>query len=188
MLMQRAKRVGRFWWGPRFCAAALSIFVVVFGDVAQAQMRQGTRRGFFEVSFGPRVGILNTEAIWARTALELGGHFERNSGGPALSGCVDFLGRTDWFGMEVGVKFRWDIQIRRGLAFYLTPTFRAGYALFSHNFDAPGHFFNLQAGFEARMIFFNRLILFFRPLSFEFNIFDHVEVAFDPGAGLGVSF
>lgn len=38
------------------------------------------------------------------------------------------------------------------------------------------------------MIFRNRLILFVRAPSFDIDIFEHVELAFDMGVGLGVSF
>lgn len=131
------------WTAPLRCvlvASALFLSVLTVEGVAHGQMRQGTRPGFFEASFGPVVGLVNTDRLWFQNSLEIGGHFEGNSGGPALSGCFDFLGRPDWFGMEMGVKFRWDIQVRRNLALYLAPTVRAGYALFSHNFDRPRHF------------------------------------------------
>jgi hypothetical protein len=169
-------------------AVLAGLALVAVAGRAEAQMRQGTRPGFFEASVGPVVGITDPGRLWFQSSIEIGGHFSRNSGGPALSGSFDFMARPDWFGMEVGVKFRWDIQVRRSTAFYLAPTVRTGYALFSHRGDAPSHFFNLQLGFELRMILRNRLIIFFRPLSFDIDIRDHVEVAYDPGVGLGVTF
>jgi len=178
--------------GPRPWSALAFLGVLTLGSAALGEgargMRQGTRPGFFEASVGPVVGLLNTDRLWAQSSLEIGGHLQGSSAGPALSGSFDFLGRHDWFGMEMGLKFRWDIQVRRGLALYLAPTARAGYAFYTHKLDRPRHYFNLQFGFELRMIFRNRLIVFVRIFSFDFNIFDHVEVAFDTGVGIGVSF
>ncbi len=190
--MRRTRRPSPEPFPARATSAALAgltaLWLLAAAGDAEAQMRQGTRRGYFEVSVGPVVGITDPGRLWFQSSLEIGGHFERTSGGPALSASFDFLARPDWFGMEGGVKFRWDIQVRRGMAFYLTPSVRVGYALFSHHGDLPAHYFNLQLGFELRMILRNRLILFFRPVSFDFDIRDHVEVAFDPGVGIGVSF
>src|SRR5262249_12807724 len=116
---------------------------------------------------------------------DIGGHFSGTFKGPAIGanihGGFGSFGPYNHGRFGAGFKFWWDIQPSDSLGLYITPFAQAGFSSFYKNrnpivvcepllFDCNHdweHFFNLQAGLQLRMIFNNRGLLYFQPITFD---------------------
>jgi hypothetical protein len=166
-------------------AAAGAIAVLAFAPAARADgaLAPGTHPMFFDVNIGPTLFMgasgsggsvkCSTGCPGGKIGFEFGYHFSGDSSGPALGANfeVSFGDRstsTMLVGVEPGVKFWWDIQPDSDTAFYLTPSAKLGYAaLRAPDFpDAGGsNAFNIQLGFELKLIINDRGLIFFRPVT-----------------------
>jgi hypothetical protein len=91
------------------------------------------------------------------------------------------------------VKLWWDIQPSDELALYISPTLKAGYALFHVDAgpfgDATDHAFNAQAGVAGRLVLGDRGMIFFRPFTLDtFIDEDGVLLTYDVMIGGAVTF
>lgn len=165
--------------------ALLAILVATFScsvaDAVPRVVRSGTHPGWFAFSFGPAVGLRDSDyrgyTVEAPNQFKLvqtfGYHFMGQSHGPALALDVqESLGdHTTVF--QVGPKFVWDIPIVRGLGVYLSPSAMLGYEFASYGrtiyirFEEEQHGLTMQFAFEAKLILGDRGLIFFRPITID---------------------
>ncbi|MBW2522561.1 MAG: hypothetical protein JRI23_00230 [Deltaproteobacteria bacterium] len=102
---------------------------------------------------------------------DIGGHFSGDASGPALGASFEESFNGDFWRLQAGPKFWWDIQVVKSMGIYVTPEVRIGPAVWG-NGDAHG-FFNQQIGCSGRLILADRAIVFFKPISVDlFTDFD----------------
>lgn len=108
------------------------------GDAAAKtpeSLRIGERKMFFlgglGGSFAMAVGGPGLPHAF-RLHQEIGGHLTGKAYGPALSGILqESVGTGPHGGMNLGVKFAWDIPVIRDTAFYIAPAVSLGYGFLS---------------------------------------------------------
>ncbi|MCC6527793.1 MAG: hypothetical protein IT373_34425 [Polyangiaceae bacterium] len=136
----------------------------------------GTRPMFLDVGLGPTLfmgasgggGSIRADDGFPRGKLQLefGYHFSGDSSGPALGPNIEVsfgAPPRDVTGVEPGLKFWYDIQIG-DVAFYLTPSAKLGYGALIYR-SVAAHAFNIELGFEGRLIINDRGLVFFRPIT-----------------------
>jgi hypothetical protein len=121
-------------------------------------LQPGTRPAFVVGGLGFSVG----GGAAFRLQQNIGTHFSGNSSGPWIAGELNET-ISGAFGMTFGARFGWDIPIGpRSL--YITPNLGAGAGFFAGGQDPLGVIdFNLGA--DVRLVLFDRVALFARPLS-----------------------
>jgi hypothetical protein len=89
--------------------------------------------------------------------------------------------------LALGPKAWYDIQISDDLGIYLAPSVMMGLAYVSAgSYDSFG--FDMQFGFEAKMLLQDRGMVFFRPITLDIAVGDSAAVRWDLVFGGGVTF
>ncbi len=187
----------------RRAALAVAFFSVLLSAVpAQAVppiLRPGTRPWWASLQMGgailarPRVSEVCTPffgcvggAGWLdqfKLVEEIGYHFSGNASGPAIAFDLQESFNGPVF-FEMGPKFVWDIPIIQDLGLYLSPSGMIGYAYI----EGGTHKFDLQIGFEGKLMLADRAYVFFRPFTLDFLISDDLILRYDIMFGGGVTF
>ncbi|MCB9701581.1 MAG: hypothetical protein H6711_06810 [Myxococcales bacterium] len=167
-------------------ASALALGLVG-GDAAAgdrpAALREGTRPIYLQVGVGPSFGISRGQCYqgsyyigplfddplfrgaWGcggafKVSQEIGVHFSGRARGPALGLLAqeELLGRG-YFGLVLAPKFSWDIQVVKGLGFYISPNVALGYHLAAWRGYRGIHGADIQAGVTSKLVVNDRLLI-----------------------------
>ncbi len=186
--------------------------MLALGSVARADdiptvLRPGTHPWYAGLDLGGAIGIHNSESQF-KLGEFIGYHFSGKASGPALGFEIQEAFGGGVTTLELGPKFLWDIPIVRNLGLYLTPSAMIGYGYVSagggggglcydyEGFVYPcgggggsGSFFDMQFGFEGKLMLADRAFVFFRPLTLDFGTDGNAFVfRWDIMAGGGVTF
>ena len=110
---------------------------------------------------------------------EFMGHFSGNASGPALGILMNQEFSGPYFGLNIAPKFTYDIQVRRDLGLYVSPSFSLGYHLSSYrgayydNFgysSANYHAANTQFGVAVKLMLDDRWLVWIQAPNFNFDI------------------
>jgi len=185
--------------------------MLALGSVARADdiptvLRPGTHPWYGGLDLGGAIGVHNSGSRFKLVEF-IGYHFYGNASGPALG-----LDIQESFGsgttLELGPKFIWDIPIIRNLGLYLTPSAMIGYGYEAKGGGEGGlcydpfvgyyacggggggsaNFFDMQFGFEGKLMLADRAFVFFRPLTLDFGINSGFAFRWDIMSGGGVTF
>jgi hypothetical protein len=162
-------------------AALFIFFSVSVSDAVPSIVRSGTHPGWFAFSFGPAIGLRDSDysgyTVEAPNQFKLvqtfGYHFMGQSHGPALALDIQESLGDQTTVLQVGPKFVWDIPIVRGLGVYLSPSAMLGYAFVSYErtfivrFEEEEHGLTMQFAFEAKLVLGDRGLIFFRPITID---------------------
>lgn len=152
--------------------AALSLLVL--GGIAHAQVPQilAPPQGRPFTAWGALGGAIGLNN-WGGSAFALeqgfGWHFTGRFDGPAIG-----IGIQEAFGggatnLRVGPRFFWDIQPSSTLALLLSPYAQLGLAYITGGGNGLAAF-DLQFGFDGKLVLGQRGWVFFRPMAFDIAI------------------
>lgn len=159
-------------------------------------LRSGTRPFFATFSFGPAINVVD-HVDQFKIIQDFGFHFSGNSSGPALGASLAESFGRNWFTLQIGPKFWWDIQPIDGVGFYLAPMAQLGYALSTSSNPRSGpfnglgrteHFMNIQIGFEGKLILGDRGMVLFRIFTLDMFAGESFAMRYDLMFGGGVTF
>ena len=175
--------------------------MLALGSVARADdiptvLRPGTHPWYGGLGLGGAIGVHNSGSRFKLIEF-IGYHLDGNASGPALGFDIQ-----ESFGsgttLELGPKFLWDIPIIRNLGLYLTPSAMIGYGyedrggrvcdFFGCSGGGSASFFDMQFGFEGKLMLADRAFVFFRPLTLDFGINSGFAFRWDIMSGGGVTF
>ena len=180
--------------------------MLALGSVARADdiptvLRPGTHPWYSGLDLGGAIGVHNSASQF-KLGEFIGYHFSGNASGPALGFDIQESFGNGATTLELGSKFIWDIPIVRNLGLYLTPSAMIGYTYVdvgSQNVCFLGYcesvggggsanYFDMQFGFEGKLMLADRAFVFFRPLTLDFLINSGFAFRWDIVAGGGVTF
>jgi len=188
---------------PLACAAAVLALVLGWSSSATAQeddlLRPSERPMFATFGLGPALGITgcgsggcSSAASFTQFKLiqEFGYHFSGTGEGPALGVSIAEAFGDNVYRFQPGAKFWWDIKPSDEISLYVTPSAKLGYGLFTATSGSASlHTLNVQIGTAARMVFDDRWMAFFRPITLDtFANDDGIAFSWDVIAGGGVTF
>jgi hypothetical protein len=190
-------------------------------------LRPGTRPMQFLFGFGPSFGIGGSRWYYGdcyyggcgynyaayggygrygggfKLMQEFNYHFSGNASGPALGVLMNQEFRGPYFGFAIAPKFTYDIQPKRDLGLYISPSISLGYHLdhYARYYYGPDpyaygynyHAANLQFGIALKLSLGDRGIAFLQFPNFDFiigpgNYYRNQFGACPPGYGCGVYF
>ena len=203
------RRLSRFSRGLCLAATlgAVSLGAQVVSSQAEAGvprvLRPGTRPMAFLLGLGPSWGIrdryrygndfdgCNGNNPYCRGGFyggfnafkltqEFMGHFSGNASGPALGILMnqEFSGPY-YFGLNIAPKFTYDIQVKKDLGLYISPSFSLGYHLTAYrggyydNFgyaSANYHALNTQIGVAVKLMLDDRWLVWIQTPNFNMDI------------------
>lgn len=199
---RRARRFGR----ARALATAATLGAALIGSTlttseAEAAvprvLRPGTHPMQFLFGFGPSWGIGGSgwyyggpggyygPGGWGRyggalkLTQEFNGHFSGNASGPALGVIMNQEFAGGYFGFNIAPKFTYDIQPKRDLGLYISPSVSLGYHLSNYRYwnndgyyyrGASYHAANLQFGVALKLMLGDRGMVFMQFPNFDFVI------------------
>ena len=182
-----------------------SLLVFLASEPARAQippmLRSGTHPMWASMSMGPAINVKDS-ATQFKLIQTFGYHFQGNAAGPALAFDLQEAFGNGFTTIELGPKFVWDFPIVQSLGLYLSPSAMLGYAwagtggscytYYGQEFctgGGGGSAFDMQFGFEGKLIIGDRGLVFFRPFTLDVGIFDGVTmIRYDLMFGGGVTF
>jgi hypothetical protein len=112
-----------------------------------------------------------------KLGLDFGYHFSGDGEGPAIGLTIEQSFDDNFYVFNPAFKFWWDIQIA-DLSVYIAPWAKAGYALGACKDCTTGHAFDFGLGVEARIVFVDRWMAFFRPVQLDFFAGDFLDEKF----------
>lgn len=166
-------------------------------------LRPGTRPMQFLFGFGPSFGIGGSRWYYDcyyggcggpgyyyggygrfggafKLMQEFNYHFSGNASGPALGVLLNEEFRGPYFGFTIAPKFTYDIQPKRDLGLYISPSISFGYHVdhYARYYYGPNpyaygynyHAANLQFGIALKLMLGDRGILFLQFPNFDFII------------------
>jgi hypothetical protein len=136
-------------------------------------------------SLAPALDIANT-ASQLKLAQALQMHLNGSGDGLALGGEVQESVGNGEFTFQLGPKAWYDFAIVPDLGIYLAPSAMIGLS-FSTMYSSVAAF-NMQYGIEAKMVFEDRALLFFRPFTLDIGVGNQTFVRYDIMFGGGVTF
>ena len=110
---------------------------------------------------------------------EFMGHFSGNASGAALGVIVNQEFSGSYFGLNIAPKFTYDIQPKRDLGLYISPSFSLGYHLSHFNYSyyyglgyggANYHAANIQVGVAVKLILDDRWLVWVQTPNFDFTV------------------
>lgn len=176
--------------------------MLALGSVARADdiptvLRPGTHPWYGGFDLGGAIGVHHSTSQF-KLGQFIGYHFSRNASGPALGFDIQESFSDNVTTLQLGPKFIWDIPVVRNLGLYLTPSAMIGYGYvdaggvcgyYGCYGGGGGSFFDLQFGFEGKLMLADRAFVFFRPFTLDFGISDHgLLFRWDIIVGGGVTF
>ncbi|MBL9099661.1 MAG: hypothetical protein JNL82_01820 [Myxococcales bacterium] len=188
-------------------------------------LRPGTRPMQFLFGFGPSFGIGGSRWVYGycygngncdgryyyggygryggafKLSQEFNYHFSGNASGPALGVLLNEEFSGPYFGFNIAPKFTYDIQPKRDLGLYISPSVSFGYHLdhyasywytgnpYAYNYHAA----NLQFGVALKLSLGDRGVVFLQLPNFDFVIgpggyYRDVYGGCPPGYGCGAYF
>ncbi len=156
----------------------------------------GTRPMFATASIAPAFGLSSNAATQLKLSQSFGYHFTGDGSGFAIGGELQESLGGSAFAFQVGPKAWYDIQVSDRLGLYLAPSFMLGLAYGSasqsyYGYDygsIAGVAFNMQIGFEAKLVIGDRGLVFFRPVTIDIGVGSQVAVRYDLVFGGGATF
>jgi len=147
---------------------------------------------FVTFGVGPSIG-LSYSGTQVKLAQDFGYHFFGDGSGPALGAEISEAFGHSIFRFQVGPKFWWDIQPSSSLGLYLAPTAQLGYAHLASSGGGSANAFDMQFGFEARLVLGDRGMLYVRPVGIDILIGGNsygsdTATIYDLAVGGGVTF
>jgi hypothetical protein len=186
--------------------AALSLLLL--SGVANAQpalLAPGTHPMWASMALGPAISVKDSGTQF-KLIETFGYHPMGRAAGPAIALDVQEGFGNHFTSIEVGPKFLWDIQPVHNLGLYLAPSLMLGYLYYTGaggggcypNFlegglycpgGRPGtSFFDMQFGFEGRLVLADRWLVSFRPFTLDLGIRSDVSMRYDMMFGGGAIF
>lgn len=110
---------------------------------------------------------------------EFMGHFSGNASGPALGILMNQEFSGSYFGLNIAPKFTYDIQVKRDLGLYISPSFSLGYHLSHFNYGyynqfgysgANYHAANIQFGVAVKLMLDDRWLVWVQTPNFNFDV------------------
>lgn len=171
--------------------AALAAAASPISSAAHAQtgdaLRPGTRPMFATFGVGPAAG-LSGSVTQLKIAEAFGYHLSGDSSGLAIGVELQQSFGSSIFALEMGPKAWFDIQPIANLGFYLSPSVMLGFGYASASFGGSAAGFDMQFGFEGKLIINDRGLVFFRPFTLDITVGDGTAVRWDVMFGGGVTF
>jgi len=166
-------------------------------------LRPGTRPMAFLLGLGPSWGIRNSYRYgyydgrgcgggnpycrggWYgghgafKVTQEFMGHFSGNASGAALGILMNQEFAGAYFGLNIAPKFTYDIQPKRDLGLYISPSFSLGYHLSNYRgyyYDYYGyrsanyHAANIQVGVAVKLMLDDRWLVWVQTPNFDFTV------------------
>lgn len=166
-------------------------------------LRPGTRPLAFLLGLGPSWGIRNNYRYgydgfngcgpgnpycgggWYgghgafKITQEFMGHFSGNASGAALGILMNQEFSGAYFGLNIAPKFTYDIQVKRDLGLYISPSFSLGYHLSHFNYGyyanygyggANYHAANIQVGVAVKLMLDDRWLVWIQTPNFDFTV------------------
>lgn len=150
------------------------------GSTDGALLRSATHPAWACLFFGPAISLDDTPTTPTQFKLGqgFGYHFSGTFSGPAIAFEVQESFGDEFTLLEMGFKFLWDIQVLKGIAFYLSPSITLGIIHMSDEkcisihdkeicVDISMDGWTLQFGFAGKLILANRALLFFRLVTID---------------------
>jgi len=146
----------------------------------------GTDRHIFALAFGPSYRLQNI-ANQFKFAQLYGYRLSSRGHGPYIGIAVEESVGNGTVSVQAAPRFGWDIRPFSSVALYLSPYVSLGYAYVSSGTD--DHYLGFQFGFEPKVIFDKRYVLFARAYSSDFFIRSgDYGVRYDLLLGAGLTF
>lgn len=137
-------------------------------------------------AFGPSYRLKNI-ANQFKFAQIYGYRLSERGHGPYIGVALEESFGNGTLSIQVFPRFGWDIRPFSSVAFYLSPYIGLGYGYVSGGVD--DHYFGFQFGFEPKMVFDKRYVLFARAYSSDFFIrASDYGVRYDLLFGAGLTF
>jgi hypothetical protein len=173
-------------------------------------LRPGTRPMAFLFGFGPSWGLGRPYGYYDdayagpyyrgwyggyggnfKLTQEFMGHFSGNASGPALGVVLNEMFAGAYFGFNIAPKFTYDIQVKRDLGLYISPSVSLGYHLSHYRYFDNGyayagasyHAANLQFGVAVKLMLDDRWLVFAQFPNFDFIIGPGNYYCNGPGCG-----
>lgn len=182
-------------------------------------LRPGTRPMAFLLGLGPSWGIGGSRWYygderwggayggWGRyggnfkVTQEFMGHFSGNASGAALGVLLNETFSGPYVGFVIAPKFTYDIQVKRDLGLYISPSVSLGYSVTHYRpyyydfykYGSPNyHAANLQFGVAVKLVLDDRWLVFAQLPNFDFLIgpggYYYNNYGCGPGGGCGTYF
>ena len=153
-------------------------------------LREADRPIAFMWGLGPGFGVTDNIPDVFKFTQDLMFHFRKSAAGPALGFNMQegFL-NGGGFSFQTGPKFEYDIQVKKGLAVYITPSIGFGYhGMFFDNWNNHGAY--IHPGVAVKTIFVNRWMVWLAPHDLDVIIGggNNVRIRVDFRFGGGVIF
>ena len=183
--------------------AALSLLLL--SGVANAQpalLAPGTHPMWASLALGPALDV-DHSATQFKLIETFGYHLMGSTAGPAIALDVQEGFGNHFTSIEVGPKFLWDIQPVHNLGLYLAPSFMIGYlyagssggrcedTIFGRicgGGSSSASFFDMQIGFEGRLVLADRWLVSFRPFTLDIGVASSTSIRYDMMFGGGAIF
>lgn len=150
-------------------------------------LRPGTRSMAAIFSVAPAFALDNNLATQVKLGQAFAWHVSGDASGFAIGGELQESIGASSFVFNMGPKAWYDIQVSDELGIYLAPSVMMGLAYATAN-SQSAFGFNMQFGFEAKMLVQDRGMVFFRPVTVDIAIGDQTAVRWDLVFGGGVTF
>jgi hypothetical protein len=185
--------------------AALSLLLL--SGVANAQpalLAPGTHPMWASMALGPAISVKDSGTQF-KLIETFGYHLMGSAAGPAIAFDMQEGFGNSFTSIELGPKFLWDIQPVHNLGLYLAPSLMIGYLYHTGSgggncglADALGlpcgggssgaSAFDMQIGFEGRLVLADRWLVSFRPFTLDLGIRSSVSIRYDMMFGGGAIF
>ena len=155
-------------------STALAFAFVTLSGRAEAQgrpaiLKPSSRPMWFSGGVGPAWYGLRGRGTFGRrgrfkVGMDWGYHFSGKGEGPAIGVSLEQTFADRLFSLNPAAKFLWDIEIK-DMAVYIAPFAKAGYWFGDCDRGCrTSHAFNIGVGVEGRVVLWDRLLLFLRPV------------------------
>jgi len=169
--------------------AALSLLLL--SGVANAQpalLAPGTHPMWASLALGPAISVKDSGTQF-KLIETFGNHLMGSAAGPAIAFDMQEGFGNSFTSIELGPKFLWDIQPVHNLGLYLAPSFMIGYQYAGSGGGwSGGSFFDMQIGFEGRLVLDNRWLVSFRPFTLDIGVASSTSIRYDMMFGGGAIF
>lgn len=150
-------------------------------------LRPGTRPMTALFSVAPALALDNNLATQVKLAEGFAWHLSGDSSGFAVGGELQESIGGSSFVFNAGPKAWYDIQISDSHGFYLSPSVMMG-LVYASGGNVSTFGFDMQFGFEAKLVIQDRGVVFFRPITVDIAVADGTAVRWDLAFGGGVTF
>ena len=141
--------------------------VMTIGAAANARgsstLRDGTYANWFAFGIGPAIALLHSPDQLLLTQT-FGHHFTGDASGPAIAVDLQEHVAGGMFVFQTGPRFVYDIQVIRGVGFYLCPSVGFEYTFST---GGPHHGFSVPFIFKGKLVLGNRGLIFFQPVGID---------------------